>query len=873
MIELLERDQSLAQFDSVLGLVATGTGRTVLVGGEAGIGKTSLVEQFTERHRSDARVLWGGCEALFTPRPLGPLHDIAGQMQSDLLTLLESDAPRTRIFGTMLTELQVSGKPTILVIEDVHWADEATLDLIKFLGRRIQRTKALLALTYRDDEVGPRHPLRSILGELPGGSVTRIVLTALSEMAVETLARRAKRSAEGIHATTGGNPFFVTEVLASDQRGVPATVRDAVLTRASRLSEAARRMLDMAAVIGYRVDSWLMNATAGSDPEAVDELVSRGMLRLHGGELAFRHELARQAILEALSPGTSRALHQAVLAALLTASAGRDEPGRVAYHAEAAGDAAAVSQYAPVAARRATAFGAHREAAAQFSRALRFGRSLTSLEHAALLEDFARESILIDQIGDAIEALSEANRIFVAEGERVKEGLNLTNQSRALVRAGRNAEAEESSRRGIEVLESQPPTRELAFAYSIQSYMRMLNRDTAEAIDWGEKAIAMAERFAHQETIVNAYTSIGAALVVSGDVEKGRASLEKGVHLATVAGFDTLVALAYSNLGSAFGERYLFKDAEEYLRTGMAYATDRDLDQSLLYMLAWRALVHLYRGRWSEAGEDALAVSRRGASAISQIMALVALGRLRARRGDPEVKSALDQALQLAAQTETLQRLAPVRAARAEAAWLAGDHAATREEATAAFDLAMRHKHDWFVGELAYWLWRAGELSAAPAIAAEPFRLEIQGEWRAAADAWERLGCPYEQARALGDGDVDAQRTALALFEGLGARPAAEMVRRSLRAQGIRDIPRGPRAVTRSNPAGLSARELEVLSLLGEGLQNAEIASRLFLSAKTIDHHVSAILAKLSARSRAEAVAAAYRSGIISQSKAAPGNN
>jgi ATP/maltotriose-dependent transcriptional regulator MalT len=867
MTELLERDQFLDQLDSALSLVAAGSGRTVLVGGEAGIGKTSLVEQFTERHRSDTRVLWGGCEALFTPRPLGPLHDIAAQAHPDLLKLLESDAPRAKIFATVLSDLRPGQRPTVVVLEDVHWADEATLDLIKFLGRRITRTGALLVLTYRDDEVGLRHPLRSVMGELPAASLTRLTLIPLSETAVETLARRANRPAAGIHAITGGNPFFVTEILASDRRGVPPTVRDAVLARASRLSAAARRALDAAAVIGYRVDSWLLDATAGSEPQSVDELITYGMLRQHGGDLIFRHELLRQTILEALSQSNSRALHQTVLKALLASPARRDEPARIAYHAEAAGDADAVLEFAPSAARRAAALGAHREAAAQFSRALQFGHSLTPLRRAALLEDFAGEFMLIDQLDDAIHALREANRIFVADGERVKEGVNLTHQARVLIRAGRNAEAEEASRRGIEVLESLPPSGHLAFAYVVKSYLRMLDRDTAEAIAWGEKAITAAERFGHQEAIVNAYNSIGAALVVSGDVEKGRESLEKSLHLATVAGLDTHVALAYVNLGSAFGERYLFQDAEQYLQTGIAYASDRDLDQNLLYMLAWRALVHLYRGRWSEAGEDASAVLRRpGASAISRIMALVAVGRLRARRGDPDVKSALDEALELAAQTGTLQRLAPVRAARAEAAWLTGNYDDAREEAKAAFDLAMRHKHDWFVGELAYWRWRAGELSTPPDVAAEPFRLQIQGEWRAAADAWERIGCPYERARALADGDEEAQRTALAIFKELGARPAADFVRRRLRAQGVRDIPRGPRAVTRSNPAGLSARELEVLSLLGEGLQNTEIASRLFLSAKTIDHHVSAILAKLSARSRAEAVAAAYRSGIINRS-------
>ncbi|MGH2424809.1 MAG: ATP-binding protein, partial [bacterium] len=311
MIELLERDQPLAQFDSALGLVATGTGRTVLVGGEAGIGKTSLVERFTEQHLHDARILWGGCEALFTPRPLGPLYDVAAHVPSDLLTLLESDAPRTKIFGTMLTELQVSGKPTVLVIEDVHWADEATLDLIKFVGRRIQRTKALLVLTYRDDELGPRHPLRSVLGELPSTSLTRIALTALSEAAVETLARRAKRSAEGIHAITGGNPFFVTEVLASGERGVPSTVRDAVLARAARLSPASRQALDAAAVIGFRIESWLLDAVVKSGAQTLEELISFGMLRQQGRDLIFRHELTRQAILEGLSQSTNTVLHKA----------------------------------------------------------------------------------------------------------------------------------------------------------------------------------------------------------------------------------------------------------------------------------------------------------------------------------------------------------------------------------------------------------------------------------------------------------------------------------------------------------------------------------------------------------------------------------
>lgn len=156
-----------------------------------------------------------------------------------------------------------------------------------------------------------------------------------------------------------------------------------------------------------------------------------------------------------------------------------------------------------------------------------------------------------------------------------------------------------------------------------------------------------------------------------------------------------------------------------------------------------------------------------------------------------------------------------------------------------------------------------GGLTSAPGPTAEPFARQIAGDWRGAAALWAQIGCPYEQALALADGDAEAMRNALALFEQLGAQPAVALLRRRLRQQGIGGIPRGPRPSTRTNQAGLTARQLEVLELLAEGLSNAEIASRLFTSLKTVEHHVSAALAKLGVHSRAQAIGAAHQLELI----------
>jgi ATP/maltotriose-dependent transcriptional regulator MalT len=854
-MELLERDDALYKLKAALKDAIAGQGRTMLVSGEAGIGKTALIERFTTLHGTSNRVLWGSCDALFTPRLLGSLHDIAAQTQGDLLTLLRAEASRTVLFNALLYELQQ--RPSIAVFEDVHWADEATLDLLKFLGRRIQRIPSMLILTYRDDEIGLRHPLRLLLGDLATSIATRrIALSPLSEEAVRHLIGNRALDAATLHRLSGGNPFFVTETIASGASGIPASVRDAVLARAARLSVSGRAVLEAAAVIGPRIELPLLAGIVGAEATAVEECMDRGMLIVQNETLAFRHELARQTILASISPPQKLVLHRLVLEALRSAPAAHNDVARLTYHAEAAGDREAVCQYAPAAARQAAAVSAHREAATQYALALRFAGNLPPPERALLLEAYAVACNMIDQRQEGISARRQALAIWRQSGNTLKTGENLAYLAMLLSLTGQNTEAEQASQEAIHTLEALEPSRELVLAYRVQASLRLFNSDHAEAIACGEKAIALAESLNDGEGSMLAHNAVGSAWLFL-DYERGQAYLERRIAVARSSGPAHHVVNALNNLGAASGELYQLHDAERYLSEGIAWAIERDLDAMRFYMQAWLALTHLRLGRWSEAADMATAILQRpGVSAISRIMALVAIGRLRARRGDPGVAEALDEALVLANQTGHLQRLGPVYTACAEAAWLAGNHVQTLVETQAIYNQAVSKRHPWLTGELGFWRWRAGEQTPLPPWTAQPFAMQIKGEWRRAANEWEQLGCPYERAMALMDGDEAARRLALSIFEYLGAQPAVEKVHNILR-------PVPQRQLEREKFGGLSEREREVAVLIAQGKSNRQIAETMTVGVKTIETYVTRILNKLGFDSRVQIATWAVEKGLI----------
>ena len=851
---LLERDLGLQELTRWLETAVERGGLVVLVRGEAGIGKTALLEEFATCQNKAPRLLWGGCDALFTPRPLAPLHDIARKTQGGLQAALQAGA-RDAIFTAMLDELE-RGAPALMVLEDLHWADDATLDLLKFLGRRIARTHSLLVVSYRDDELGPRHPLRFVIGELPRNNVRQLQLSSLSQEAVAALAREAGKAPEGLHAATGGNPFFITEVLAADSDAVPVSVRDAVLARAMRLSPSARAIAELVSVIPGKAERWLLEQAVQLDEGGVEGCLAIGMVRDADGSLAFRHELARRALEGSLPEPQRQGLHTRVLAILA------QHPGvsmaRLAHHADGARDATEVLRYAPLAAEQAASVGARREAAAHYRLALRYAPQRLKREEIALLQErLSYECYLTDQIESAIEAREAALEIWRSTGARLREGDALRWLSRLTWFGGQRAAAERYAAEAVALLESLPAGRELAMAYSNLAQLEMLGNHSATAITLARRTIALIEAD-HVDILCHALNNLGTARLVTED-EGGAADLERSLSIALEHGFQEHAARAYTNLASSAVNRHRFAEGERYLAAGIAYCEEHDLESWRIYMLAWRARAWLELGEWDQASEAAdTVVNHPRTAAVNRIPALVVLGSLRTRRGDPGANECFEEAAQMAAATAELQRLGPLACARADAAWLAGDTGRIAAEMAPAYELARPGDDHWKKGAVAVWLWRAKALGPDPLRLAAPYAMEISGDWRGAARAWAELGCRYEQATVLAwHGDADAQLEALAIADGLGAGALASLVRRQLRARGVRKVPRGSRQSTRSHPHGLTRREAQVLQLLSEGMANARIARRLFVSPKTVEHHVSAILAKLGVPSRAEAVALA----------------
>jgi DNA-binding CsgD family transcriptional regulator len=869
-LRLIERREQLAALEDALTAVREGSrGRLALVRGEAGIGKTALLTHFCASLGPRVRVLWAACDPLFTPRPLGPLLDISRLTGGELEDHVERGAKPHDVAAALLRELEAPA-PTVLVLEDVQWADEATLDVLRLVARRSEAVPALVVASYRDEELARSHPLRLLLGELPGnGSITRLELTGFSPEAVASLAQGSAVHPGELFERTAGNPFFVTEALAAETEQVPSTVRDAVLARASRLCEPARTLLDAVAVVPQPTELWLLEALTEVPLRALEECLGSGMLRADGNCVAFRHELARLAINGSLAPDVRLALHRRTLGALESPPEGTPGLARLAHHAEAAGDGDAVLRFAPAAAEHASSVGAHREAQDHYGRALRFATRLAPEARADLLERFADEGYLTDMREEAVEALDQALAIHRQRGDLLRQGDTLRRRSRLLTCIGRTSEARVAANDAVAVLEQVPPGCELARAYGSLSHVSMLADEAEETVKWGLRAINLAERVGDTASLVHALNNVGVIELTRGH-PAGLERLERSLTLAMQEDLPTDVGRAYINLTAALSRRHEFALADEYTEAGIEYCRDHGLEAWERNLIAGKAESELVRGNWDNAAATAESIlSGPPSSVVSHRHdALIVLALARARRGESESRSLLDEALEIARSVGDLQFLAPVSAARAEVAWLEGKAEAIAPETDAAFSRAIELDERSSVGELAVWRGRAGIEDEISGEIPDPYAPELAGEHERAAELWTKLGCPYEAALALAGADDEAPlRRSLGELQRLGAEPAAAVVARRLRERGARGLPRGPRPSTKQNPAGLTAREVEVLELVAEGLRNADIAQRLFLSEKTVGHHVSSILRKLDVRTRGEASAEAQRLGIVAEDR------
>ncbi len=875
---LLERDDSLKQLLTLSDRANKGKGGIALIGGEAGIGKTSLLEAFRSQLNKQCKVLWGGSDALFTPRPLGPLYDMTPGLSQKIQTQLADGVQPSLLYRSMLEEIEQSPHGTILIFEDAHWADYATLDLLKYVGRRISILPAVLIISFRNDEVDTDHPLTAVFGELPSDHTTRIDLQALSKSAVESLGVPTGYSLNDLYGITGGNPFFVTELLEcrhNPESVIPASIKDAVSSRLLRLSSAERSLLEAISVIPGSVSLNLLRNLFGENGETLAmACVGRNLLVQDGGEsLRFRHELSRLATLARISSAKQKELHASVLKALLSNKREVQHNkqtfpafDQLVHHAAGAFDSDCVLEFAPQAAKAAASVGAHREAAAHLATALRFVNSATPELAAQLYEDWAYEAGLTLRIDDEVlEARRHAITLWRALNRPEKVGENLRWLSRLHWLRTEASEAGHYADEAIRILEATPTSAEHGLAYTLRSQLHMLNDRMDEAVEWGQRALKLAEQYNNDEVKAHALNNIGTARVFRNNAD-GVADLEASLALSIKQGLHDDAGRVYTNLSEYAVEFKNFELAERVLAEGIRFNTEHDLFGWANYLQGRLASLRMEQGRLRDAETIASGVLKSERIALlMRLPAISVLAKTRLRLGHNDAYDQLSQALADALATDELQNIVPIRLGLIESAWLDNKPNNAREHLAQLVEIGSKSMHNWRVGETAIWAHRfryqlpAEFLNNLP----EPYQTEIEGDCALAAKQWLQLGLPYAAAMALMQTTQDQEISeafvkAQELLIPMEANKALNKVRQLATNLGVQNqipkVKRGPYKAAKNHPIGLTKREQQVLGLLTKGSSNKEISETLSRSQRTVEHHVSSILTKLNASSRMEAM-------------------
>lgn len=849
---MLERDAELVRLRDALSSAPSSGGHIVLVRGPAGIGKSLLVRRFLDHVAECARGFLGRCDDLRTPQPLAPVWDVA-RSSPDVASAL-ADGDRRVVMDALLDLVSHPTQSTVLVFEDTQWADEATLDVITFLGRRIERANGLMILTYRDDEVDDAHPLRRALGEIPPASYERMRLRPLSLHAVTALVGDVKLDPRDVFDLTGGNPLFVSEVVATGSMAVPQSVRDAVLARVAKMTPSARGLVELVSVFPGGAEATVADQLAEPRADDVREARRQGLLHADGDTLTFHHELQRRAVEDSLSPQLRRTLHRDVLACI----AERADAARLVHHARGADDDAALLAYAPRAADAALAAGSHREALDHLRAVGPYLDQLPAAQAADIADAWVRTSYHVGA-EDAITVLPRAIALRRTAGDIRALGATLAFAVFVFQIHGRSDEAEACALEAVDLLEARPPGRELAYALTEGARLHLVRGDDDAGIALLDRALAIADAEADDRTAASALTLKGSMLHHQGDPRA--LSLIEGAHRRAAAGghrfeeADALLVLA----SKAADVRDLARaiDLAERARTT---AARHELWGMETYIRAVIAELDLWTGDWLAAQDHA---SEAMGVPDAEAIAWRILATIDARRGRRGAAETVERMWAAAGATGEPLRMDPAAGVVAEYLWISGrTDADLLAQLDRELERGLRNEVVWPSGTFAFWMWQLGRLPDVPSRLPDCHRWIMEGDIERAAAFWAARGARYDQALALMHGDDERAVEAVRLMEELGADGSARRLRTELRQRGLR-VPRGRSRSSREHAAGLTARQAEVLDLLARGLSNADIAEDLFVSHRTVENHVAVILMKLDVADRHEAVAAARERGLL----------
>lgn len=863
-MELIERDGFFETLHAKLKDAVSGEGHCILVCGEAGIGKTSIVKAFYGDKKSSCNIYLGTCDDLFTPRPLAPLYDILLQMKVVTGESNGNFGDRARLFTGFLNELENQTRTTLIIIEDVHWADEATLDFIKFFARRISQFRCLFILTYRDNEIRSSHPLRSVLGQLPPDSFTRLRLTPLSRQAVEKMSAEKGYKGENVYNISNGNPFYVTEILATYSAGVPNNIKDSILSTYHRLDPETKSAWQILSVLPTGFELKYLEKMAPSFAAAIHRCLELQIMVLKDQVLLFKHELFRRAIEGFLSPIVRIALNKNILDLLKESFEQNREIERIIHHAKNANEYELVVQYAPMAARQAACVGSHIEASKLYLTAIEYYQGNDKEVLIQFYEAYAYECYIINHIRDAIIYQGKALKISQEKNQVAHVGNSLRILSRLWWYDGNRDEAEKYGNLAVDILQSQPSSRPKAMAFSNMSQLKLFSGNITESLEWGNMAVEMAKELNDDEMLCHALNNVGSGLMRTKLSEgEGKKLLIESLDMALSNSYHEQAARAYLNLisGSLICKNY--DEATRLLEDSINYCEERDLHFARNYNLYFKSLFLMETGDWKQAVsiiQDMLVNSNQPNSI--KIGALVVLATIKLRRGETDASLYLDEARTLALMAKEYQRIIPVMIACLEYEWVTGKQVISEPEILACIDL-IPLGNVFQNSELVFWLQKAKRHAVLLPELYEPYEGLKAGRVNAAVTFWDKKNCSYQKGLALSEGTEDDKRNALSVFERLGADAVYEKLKRDMRASGIRKIPRGQRESTKTNPAQLTNRELDVLQLLKDGGQNKEIAESLFISSKTVDNHISSIFFKLNVNTRAKAVNEAIQLNII----------